>query len=770
MEVKQTKLALEILNNTTVDPTRFQVRTGFLLRAAATHKGYTPEELIALCVLLEDEGLHPRPYSVALFHVLARNATSTMAIPLMQAWEKKGGQIREHYFWPLLRSEARASNYQGTIDILSSMINDFKITPTVETLRDYTIPFMFGTWENIIGKLVPLGIPKSLILQSIAHRSVNDKKLRNAMMFMTNYPIKYSKDLFLEPMAFSLNMWDDTRSFVTILRFLSDECKDEPSDDVVPVSIVDEAVTEVLLAIPKYRPNVVEKLLRELEAAGLTMSPEVGKAVREFFESGKASELEPLISKLTSGEMTQVPLEEYNPYVIKDKNTAYIKRPSGVNIADLRTQFANHLENKNEEKVLKILRQLQAMDYQSPPVLAQALELFCSMENMEAAEYCLNQFKEHCQDAGLDSMKVLSFATLLVKKDRLEEAMKTIVEVPVLDDNEKLSRGLKTKVRGLLEAIAETKHVENTHQLFNLLKSKNYIVFDNYSLGPLVKVHILRNEIDKAMEAFERLSEEYKCTPYKNVLASALIDAEDANSLQKLTDLCTEIHGESNALVDLAMLFLEAGRPIQARKILETSGIQMFNDKITSAVRHFDVMGKPECLEMLSKISRGIVRIDRGHLYDALLEVYNAKNDWQKGLSLWTEMQEIDVQPTSYFLQTLSSLLMRHQQPVPFVTDKTDAPVVASPPQVERFERGARRQRMRKSYDGGDKFNEALVSKDWSGAEDMIRSQLRGKKESRYLCAFIYLVRPQEDEMLEFKTEMQTRNNDELSRSLVFIY
>ncbi|XP_063986919.1 leucine-rich PPR motif-containing protein, mitochondrial [Diachasmimorpha longicaudata] len=730
MDGKQTNLALEILKNTTVDTTRLQARCSFLLRAVATNPQFTNDEIINLCSHLVDEGFHVRPFALVLYHILSQNANPSVAIPVMKAWEKRGGEIREHYFWPLLRAQARASNYQGILDVLQSMVDDFKIIPSIDTLRDYTIPFMFGTWDNIIAKLLPLGIEKSTILYSIAHRSINDKKLRNAMMFMRSYPIKYPKDLFVEQMAFSLNMWDDTKSFVTILRFLADESNenDEHSDNI-PIGIADDAIVAVLSTVPKYRPNIVEKLLQEYETAGVSISPEVGETVKSFFESNKAAELEPLISKLTSGTLKTVPMEQYNPYD-KENTNDYIKRPVGINITDLRTQFANNLESKNEEKIFKVLRQLESLDYYSPAVLAQALELFCSTENVEGAEHCFNKFKEHCQEATLDSMKLLSFATLMVKKDRLQDAVKILADGPVLDDNEKLSRGLRVKVRSLLEAMAETRHVENTHQIFNLLKSKNYVVCDNYTLGPLVKVHLLRNEVDKAMDLFERFSNDYKCTPYKNVLATTLINAEDANALQRLTDLCTEIHGESNALVDLAILFLETGRPIQARKILETSGIQIFNDKITSAIRHFDVNDKPSCVELLTKIMRNVVRIDRGHLYNSLIEFYNEKNDYQKGLALWTEMQEIDVQPTNYFLGTLSSLLTRNGQPVPFVIQNTSRGL-SQPSSTTESSRNSQRQRYRRAYDAGNKFNEALKRQDWPGAEDIIRSELRTRKDMK---------------------------------------
>jgi leucine-rich PPR motif-containing protein len=48
-----------------------------------------------------------------------------------------------------------------------------------------------------------------------------------------------------------------------------------------------------------------------------------------------------------------------------------------------------------------------------------------------------------------------------------------------------------------------------------------------------------------------------------------MIQAEDAVSLQKLTDLSTQVHGEVNSLYDLVFAFVECGRIRQARKILE---------------------------------------------------------------------------------------------------------------------------------------------------------------------------------------------------------
>lgn len=77
------------------------------------------------------------------------------------------------------------------------------------------------------------------------------------------------------------------------------------------------------------------------------------------------------------------------------------------------------------------------------------------------------------------------------------------------------------------------------------------------------------NDIKGALEKFEYCCKTYRCTPWKNELVLKFIEAEDATSLQILTDLSTTIHGEVNSLYDLMFAFIECGRVKQARKILE---------------------------------------------------------------------------------------------------------------------------------------------------------------------------------------------------------
>lgn len=93
----------------------------------------------------------------------------------------------------------------------------------------------------------------------------------------------------------------------------------------------------------------------------------------------------------------------------------------------------------------------------------------------------------------------------------------------------------------------------------------------NLQTTPHIQGNVLasRNDLAKAMEQFEWCCQKHRATPWKNELACKMIQAEDAVSLQKLTDLSTQVHGEVNSLYDLVFAFVECGRIRQARKILE---------------------------------------------------------------------------------------------------------------------------------------------------------------------------------------------------------
>lgn len=83
-----------------------------------------------------------------------------------------------------------------------------------------------------------------------------------------------------------------------------------------------------------------------------------------------------------------------------------------------------------------------------------------------------------------------------------------------------------------------------------LLIENNYIEPSNVILGPSIKVHLIQNDMEGALNEFEQCCKQYRSTPWKGELMKSLILAEDATKLQWLADLSTQV------IVVLLNLFL----------------------------------------------------------------------------------------------------------------------------------------------------------------------------------------------------------------------
>ncbi|CAG9826701.1 unnamed protein product [Diabrotica balteata] len=223
----------------------------------------------------------------------------------------------------------------------------------------------------------------------------------------------------------------------------------------------------------------------------------------------------------------------------------------------------------------------------------------------------------------------------------------------------------------LLNTLAEEGKVEELDTLFNTLVKKEFIEVSNVLLGPLIKVRLIKKDLESALEKFEWCVNHFKATPWKNELACQLIQNEDAEKLQKLTDLSTSIHGEVNSLYDLVFAFVECGRVRQARKILETPGLQVRPQRINTACERYQQEGLIKPLEGLKDATKDLNHIDRSDIYYQLLLSYIKQDDIDKALGLWTQMQEEDMAPSDPFLLKLGDFLQSKGRQVPFVVPQT---------------------------------------------------------------------------------------------------
>ncbi|XP_043286324.1 leucine-rich PPR motif-containing protein, mitochondrial [Venturia canescens] len=639
----------------------------FLIRKLVNAK-FPPEVVIEACETMQRDGSNTQAFSIALQRSLAINDVD-MSIALMEGWKRNGGETRQHYFWPMLAYYGGVNNYEGILDIVKIMSNKFNITPNVETVRDFILPFTLGKWDDILSSLQEYNIPYEVLVTGIALRMLYDGKPRKTAGFMLAYTAKYDPQKFYRILAESIIETSDGQAFAVILRILTES----ENKNSTPIDVVNCAVDTLLTLLPKEKYDVIQKVVDNMIKVGLSMSPEIGQKLREYCDAKSDSEMDAKIDKLTSGTLTPTPLADLTELASRaDFNSVHNLSERQSTFVVKRRELREVLEKHDVEGLKKVTEQLEACNFSFTPALyAQISDVFCSAGDLEMTEKWRNKSKDANADIVFDIQKVTDFAALLIKSGRLDDAITSVRDSARTTLPQNFSPGLKRMIKRVLDAMAETGEVEKTNELFKAFLEGNFIEIDNFVLGSLVKVHLNRNDYAGAMKVFEHACTKYRCTPLKNELSKVFINAEDADSLQKLTDLSTLIHGENNSLIDLVLSFVECGRFRQARKILETPGLQLRDRKLKTIVDRYVMEDKASIFEQFFDLTKGLPFIDRQELYEILMAAFDRKNMWQKGLNLWMTMQEEDVQPSRQFLKSLRMLLVRNQQPVPFAYDSS---------------------------------------------------------------------------------------------------
>ncbi|XP_067623165.1 leucine-rich PPR motif-containing protein, mitochondrial isoform X2 [Eurosta solidaginis] len=682
------------------DGTQIDVGIFFIKQLAKVQRPV--EKILNICTILQDEGLNPKALLVATEAALIYGGVS-IAMPLLRELKNSGFPIRQHYFWPLICS---AKPTQIT-NILRNMQDEFGLSPNSETLRDYVIPNLKErNWDKIINFLRDAGISNGNAAASAAYVALSNNDLKATSDIMNTYRAYYAPSLFRPILLTALSATNDYDSFIDVLRQLHESVQNRSfiisggtqradDDESAAVETSEEAVSEVdeqnqsfdvvgavlndVCTYFRIKPlDTLNKILPALVKEGLSISNKNAARLSERLASEMTTEVAEILAKLSSGELVPVPLKNTEPRK-RSLDTLTVEELKRF-IANVGTKGdkANNLKRQllsacfrtgNLGMTLEVIEKLEAEGFNIPNgVWAQLIDLYATENKSAEALEQYEKLKAKDSEFVLDNLKTVHVAKLLIEEERFDEAIKFLErnkKEELLPDGEG-SFNYTSTVWRLLNSLAEAGNADKLQKLFDTLVGGNYICPTNILLGPLIKVHLTNANIEKAIETFEQICEKYKCTPMKNELACRLIQMEDAANLQKLTDLSTNIHGEVNSLYDLVFSFVECGRIRQARKILETPGLRTRPQRINNACERYKNEGMVESLEGLMEATKDLNHIDRNKIYYNLLLSYCKRDEAEKGLGLWTKMQEDDITPSDAFLIKLAELLKKNNIKVPF--------------------------------------------------------------------------------------------------------
>ncbi|XP_044733810.1 leucine-rich PPR motif-containing protein, mitochondrial [Chrysoperla carnea] len=698
----QEEVALEVLKSMTRGTSAEEKAPvgGFFISQMVKSKRPV-EKIISIAKYLENENLNPRALLIAADSAL-KEANLDMALPILKEIQKHDLPVRSHYFWPLIITESKKNGNDGVQNVLKTMISTFNLSVTGETIRDYAIPHMkFTTPDQCILMLRDTGVSVASAASNLVYHYLVNNDLKNAADVAFRYSSHYSPVLLKRPLALTYLRTKDTESYIKLVRQIHDNLKradtalqssqedNETVEDASsttsnrfdPPHVVGQLVLDIAVIGKNDRAQNLSDVLLGLINEGLSISNKSAERLQELLGEKITPEITTYLSKLTSGELTPIPLIKSAsknvtsiPNAIQLEKSIKIAEERGENVNGLKRQLLSiYCKNKETEKVETFLQNLKSDFEITNGIYAQLIDLYCSVENLDKALHYKQKLYELDPNFCMDDVKVIKLVSLLCKNNRIDDAIEYL---KIQSRERKLDErtfGYNNQCWKLLMTLAEEGKTEDLKKLFNTLIEKDYIEISNVMLGPLIKVHLVNNDLPKAIEEFEECCQKYRCTPFKNELTCKLIQNEDATNLQKLTDLSTSIHGEVNSLYDLVFAFVECGRVRQARKILETPGLRNRQQRVNSICERYSLEGQTDPLEGLIEATKDLHHIDRSNIFLHLLNSYIKQDDVDKALGLWTRMQEEDTQPSDEFLLKLGSFLKTKERNVPFTIPQKSA-------------------------------------------------------------------------------------------------
>lgn len=689
--------------------------TGNFFIKQMVRSGRPTENILKICRELESEGLNAKPLLVAIESGL-NSGLIEMTLPLLKEAKAANLPIRQHYFWPLLCSDKAKSNDE-ILSVLNQMRTEFDLSPSSETIREYVIPNLkVKNSEEIIMLLRTAGVSFSTASTCTVFHVLVSNNLKEAADIATTHKAYYSPGLFRKPVMIALSRTQDVDSFVRLVRQIYDSLSriefiqsrkgggdeettladvempvvaaDDTSIELTQREVLGQIIHDSVLYFRKNRVEIMTKVLNGFVEEGLSISNGQAEKIQEAFGSELNADISMLLGKLASGDLEPkyferteaVQSRQSNPlnqmtYEQLETFIKQIESKEGGNAKGIkRFLLAAAIKKRDLEKTEEILRRLEGEGYLlTTGVNAQLIDLYVHHEKLDEAYAMLTNIRAKEPDFVLDMMKAVRLVSLLEKNDRHEDALRILDEHRRAPDDERIDENTfnyKTTCWRLLNSLAEAGKEKELDAIFESLIRNEYVEVNNILLGPLVKVHIVNEDIKKAIDRFEEICNKHKSTPWKNELACKLIQSEDAANLQRLTDLSTNIHGEVNSLYDLVFSFVECGRIRQARKILETPGLKNRPQRINNACERYHQEGMTQSLEGLMEATKDLNHIDRNNIFHNLLLSYCKEDAPEKALGLWTKMQEESIAPSEAFLIKLGDFLEAKGFEVPFVIPK----------------------------------------------------------------------------------------------------
>ncbi|XP_018009682.1 leucine-rich PPR motif-containing protein, mitochondrial [Hyalella azteca] len=694
--------------------------------------------ILSMC---EDvSGSNPHLLQRSLEAALARN--TKLVYPIMDAIQAKGADLRPHFFWPLIAQLSARGDVNGIYDVLGNM-KSRGVPVSMSTMLDYVLPTLFKDPEvqvaAVMNKLEQAGIYYSESVNAISAYLVKQGDLAATVDLLKRFRFRLVP-LLRRDLAVAVAR---TRDYTNVAAIMGQVRAGAPSDrdheeeeESLPLPDGEEMEEDIKNpAAPDSKDDVVGQflvdvtyrvgsdaadfdwvaLLTALKDRGLSISKDREATVSHRLGSKATSEVNSLLSTLASGSLTRVDLDRTSSY---QSQTSYNRMPVKQLEAALEQCTSNGGDPKNilikllaayartgdvekAEETFKVLQET----HQFPIGVGLRLlmiNMYCNAQKLQPAEEILASIRATDPDAVFNSPMLLKLAILYVNEGKIDEAVSFLEtegkrklaakDEAGHDEPESLNKDqfIEVMCSRLLSPLADRGDVDAVMRLERAILDNRIALPTRRLLGAGVKAYIVKGDIESAMACIVDCKKNYNVLPFKSGLTKELIKREDTQRLQQLVDMTTDLYGEYNSLLDLTIGFVDEGRVKEAKRVLETPGLRIPNERLVHLCELYARENKTKCLEDLLAATADVSSVDRRPIFHHLLKSIIKDGNCDKALALWTQMQDEDVFISDQFLHDLGTFLQENGKTVPFaipdLSGRTEAPTprIVLQPQVKK--------------------------------------------------------------------------------------
>lgn len=596
--------------------------------------------------------------------------------------------IRPHYFAPFMIECGKTNNFNRIYDILKLMM-EYECPATYQIFADYIFPSLMAdsavVIKDVFSKLKEMGYEVNDFCGALVEHLVDARKLKEAVIIADDYSFKVKPHGLYFPLAHAYADTGDVTSTVRLLDLIC-QCGKLEIGRLAKMDWTGMFLTQCFRLTEQKQAERMERIVDALRENNMSICQESYDTINQQYGHCISAELNDKLKNITNSELTSTGGELEDSVHPRNMNVEELEahlielRNKGMNTRGvLRHLLINYCRLKDLKRVEEITAELDSQGFvYSPAMYAQLMDVYIENEDVDRARDCYNQAKE-VTDFLVDDYKVLKLIALLFKKDLTEEAISLLEEV---QPKERDPGFLEINLWRILNVLAEKGDEILLEKVFKMIEDKKCCKVSNVMLGPLIKVHFLKDDMEKVVAKFEEFAKTYKCTPWRHEVLVKLIEKEDQKSIQKIIDLNDEIHGEMNTLHDLAFSFIDSGKPVEARKVFQTPGLRGLQARLERRCERFLEDGKLKCVQDLIDVTSNLFDVNRDRLYQYLIRAYQKNKDAEGALSVWTTMQEEDVQPSAETMIFLAKCLKDLDHPVPF--EVPDERAIIMPPERQR--------------------------------------------------------------------------------------